>query len=128
MGRDGFWSPLSLLRLEGLVWFCLSLYLFHYFQGSWWVFAALFFVPDLSLVGHLLGPRVGAFFYNVFHVEICPVLLAGCSVLFSMPILLKLSLIWLCHINFDRMLGIGLKYSDEFKHTHLGMISLGKRK
>jgi Domain of unknown function (DUF4260) len=31
-------------------------------------------------------------------------------------------LIILGHSSFDRILGYGLKYSDAFQHTHLGMI------
>lgn len=118
--RGCFSSPMFLLRLESLVWFFLSLYLFHYFQGSWWVFIAVFLAPDLSLIGYLFSPRKGAIFYNALHVEVGPLLLAGCSVLFSIPLLLQFALIWFCHISLDRMLGIGLKYSDGFKHTHLG--------
>ena len=114
--RASFGAPRFLLRLEGLAWFSFSLYLFHYFQGSWWIFAVLFFVPDLSLIGYLLGHRIGAIFYNVLHSEVGPVLLASCSFLFAAPTLLNLSLIWFCHINFDRMLGIGLKYFDNFQH------------
>lgn len=123
-----FKAPIFLLRLEGLALFCLSLYLFYYSQGSWLLFAALFFVPDLSLGGYLLGPRIGAMFYNIFHAEIGPVLLAGSGLLAAVPILLQLALIWFCHINFDRALGIGLKYSDKFEHTHLGVIRFGKWK
>ena len=120
-------SPVFLLRLEAVSWFLLTLYLYHYFQGSWVQFLALFFVPDISLAGYLFGPKKGAFLYNALHSEIGPVLLAGCGLIFGLPALLAYALIWLCHIGFDRMLGIGLKYPDGFKHTHLGMISFGQR-
>ena len=33
---------------------------------------------------------------------------------------MALALIWLAHIGLDRLLGMGLKYSDRFTHTHLG--------
>lgn len=123
-----FGTPIVFLRLEGLAWFVFSFYLYHYFQGPWWLFAALFFVPDLSLAGYLLNSRIGAIFYNILHAEIGPVVLAGCSILLGAPLVLNLSLIWFCHINFDRMLGIGLKYLNDFKQTHLGVITFGKQK
>jgi hypothetical protein len=115
-----------LLRLEGLAMFALTVYLYHYFHGCWWLFVAAFFVPDLSLLGYLFGSRIGAIVYNIFHTEIGPVLLAGLGLLFDVSLILKLALIWISHISFDRMLGIGLKYSDGFKHTHLGSIKLWK--
>ena len=123
--NPSFSMPIILLRLEGFVCFLLSLYLFYSIQGSWWLFMATFFIPDLSLMGYLIDTKKGAIVYNMIHTEIGPVLLYGCSVIFSMPILLQLALIWFCHINVDRMLGLGLKYSSDFKRTHLGFISFG---
>ncbi len=119
--------PLLFLRFEGLALFCLSLYLFHSLEGSWWMFAALFFVPDVGLIGYVWGRKIGAIFYNLLHTEVAPMILVGASLWLSIPLLLQIALIWFCHINFDRMLGIGLKYLDDFKHTHLGTMSL-KRK
>jgi hypothetical protein len=29
---------------------------------------------------------------------------------------------WLAHIGADRLLGYGLKYGDNFQHTHLGQL------
>jgi hypothetical protein len=29
------------------------------------------------------------------------------------------SLIWICHVSWDRMIGYGLKYPSSFKFTHL---------
>ena len=33
----------------------------------WWAFLLLLIVPDVSMVGYLRGPRVGAIVYNVAH-------------------------------------------------------------
>ena len=33
----------------------------------WWLFALLLLAPDVSMVGYLAGPRVGAALYNAFH-------------------------------------------------------------
>jgi len=125
--NTSFLNPLSFLRLEALAWFIATLGLYHYFQGSWWVFAALFFTPDISIVAYMYDSEKGAFFYNIFHTELVPLILIGYSFLFPAPLLLQIGIIWLSHINFDRILGIGLKYSDNFKHTHLGFISFDKQ-
>ena len=63
-----------------MAWLLLGLYLFHFFQGSWGLFAVVFFTPDLSLIAYLFGPRKGAVVYNALHVEIGPILLIGGSV------------------------------------------------
>ena len=91
--------------------------------GSGWAFFALLFLaPDLSMLGYLGGRKVGAAAYNLGHSYILPTMLAACGVVMSQPILLSLSLIWVAHIGFDRMLGYGLKYATAFGHTHLGMV------
>ena len=121
LGEVSFFSrPLFLLRLEGLVWLVLMLYLFHYFHGSWVLFLSLFFVPDLSIFGFLSSATRGTALYNLAHTEIGPILLGGCGLAFGMTLLLQLGIIWFSHISFDRMIGFGLKYSDSFQHTHLG--------
>jgi hypothetical protein len=38
------------------------------------------------------------------------------------PLILALGLVWLAHVGFDRLLGYGLKYGDNFQHTHLGWL------
>jgi len=40
--------------------------------------------------------------------------------------LLAAGLLLLAHSAFDRVWGYGLKYNDQFNHTHLGMV--GKQK
>ena len=35
---------------------------------------------------------------------------------------LAVGLIWIAHIAFDRMLGLGLKYPEGFRFTHLGPV------
>ena len=41
----------TLLRLEGLTLFLGMVLLYAVWGGSWWVFAVLFLVPDLSFAG-----------------------------------------------------------------------------
>ena len=50
----------TLLRLEGLTLFAGMTLLYAVWGGSWWIYALLFLVPDLSFAAYLAGPRFGA--------------------------------------------------------------------
>jgi hypothetical protein len=112
-----------LLRLEGLGLLALAVLMYAHSGLSWTLFALLFFAPDLSMLGYLAGPRVGAVIYNLAHDTFIPVglVIAG-FFLGGGPWVLAISLIWLSHIGFDRALGYGLKYFAGFRFTHLGRI------
>jgi hypothetical protein len=93
------------------------------FSGApWQVYALLFFVPDLTMLAYLAGPRIGAAVYNAAHVTIGPLLLALAGIVLLEPAMGSISLIWLAHIGLDRALGFGLKYFTGFRTTHLGRI------
>ena len=116
----------NLLKLEELLLFGLALFLFGQLEYSWWLFALLFFAPDLSMVGYLWGPRIGAILYNIVHHK---ALAAGLYILGSVwaqPPLQLAGLVLLGHSSLDRVLGYGLKYPEAFHSTHLGVI--GKQK
>ena len=87
--------------------------------ASWWLFAALWLAPDLSMLGYLAGPCWGARIYNAFHTYVTPAALALCALLFNAHAELAVALIWANHIGVDRLLGFGLKYADGFGYTHL---------
>jgi hypothetical protein len=89
---------------------------------SWWLFALLILAPDLSMLGYLAGPRVGAVAYNALHILIAPLVLAIAGVLLAGPITTAVALIWIAHIAIDRALGYGLKLPTGFRDTHLGRI------
>jgi len=114
--------PRALLRLEGALVLAAALLAYAHLGGSWTWFAALFLLPDLSLLGYLAGPRVGAVAYNAGHSHLAPALLAVASVAFGAPALLLGAAIWVGHIGLDRMLGYGLKYGTAFGDTHLGRV------
>ena len=114
--------PRLLLRLEGLALFILATWAFAYTDTSWWLYAVLFFSPDLSFAGYLAGPRLGALAYNALHATLGPAVLVGLGLFLESSMLLGLAAIWAAHIGFDRMLGYGLKYSSGFNDTHLGRI------
>ena len=112
----------TLLRLEGLALFAGMTLLYAVWGGSWWVYALLFLVPDLSFLGYLAGPRVGAIIYNAAHSYMAPMALMTIGFGMNSPLTLSIAMIWLAHIGIDRALGFGLKYSAGFGFTHLGRI------
>jgi hypothetical protein len=116
-----------LLRAEGLALGLLCVWLYHAFDQPWWIFAVLFLAPDLSLLGYLGGPRVGAAAYNAVHSWITVVLLFAVAWFGFDGEVFILSLVFIlgAHIGADRALGYGLKYESGFKDTHLGRIGTG---
>ena len=118
-------SVLKLLRLEGLAVAAVTAALYARTGASWWLFAALWLTPDLSMLGYLRGSCWGARCYNAVHTYVLPGALAASALLLGVHALLPVALIWANHIGVDRLMGFGLKYSDGFRFTHLG--GLGKR-
>jgi hypothetical protein len=111
--------PSLLLRTEEATLFTLTLYAYHHLHYSWLLFAILFLTPDLSMLGYLLNPRIGAATYNLIHTLTLPLALLLISYLQHWPLASELALIWTAHIAFDRLLGYGLKHPTFFKDTHL---------
>jgi hypothetical protein len=111
---------LILLRLEGLAVATVTALLYARTGSSWWLFAALWLAPDLSMLGYLVGSRWGARIYNAIHTYVTPATLAVAALLLSTHGLLPIALIWANHIGVDRLLGYGLKYPAGFGWTHLG--------
>jgi hypothetical protein len=109
------------LRLEGLLLVAAASVLYFHSGFGALRFALLFLVPDLSLLGYLAGPRIGAAVYNSGHSTIGPLLLAAIGIV-ALPAALPYALIWLAHVGFDRALGYGLKYASGFRFTHLGTV------
>jgi hypothetical protein len=117
----------TLLRLEGLTLFAGMTLLYAVWGGSWWVYALLFLVPDVSFLGYLAGPRAGTFIYNATHSYMAPMALMTTGFGLNSPLTLSIAMIWLAHIGFDRTLGYGLKYAAGFGFTHLGRIGRDSR-
>jgi hypothetical protein len=123
MTRDPFTT--FLLRLEGVALALICIWLYRGQHESWWKFALVFVAVDLSMVGYLAGPRVGAVIYNIVHTWAAPVALFAISWWGNMPALLPLAFILGAHIGIDRALGFGLKLPTSFRDTHLGRIGRG---
>jgi hypothetical protein len=114
-----FNSPSWLLRLEGAVVFFIVVVLYSRLGSGWLMFAVLFFVPDVSMIGYAVNTRVGAALYNLIHAYALPAALGLIGLWLADEVIMSLSLTWFAHIGLDRVLGFGLKYPTVFKDTHL---------
>ncbi|MBC8153381.1 MAG: DUF4260 domain-containing protein [Bacteroidetes bacterium] len=112
----------TVLRLEELAQFVLSILLFAQLSFAWWWYPALILLPDISMIGYLINPRVGAYGYNLGHHKGLAVVVGIFGLLVQAPVVMLAGVILFGHASMDRMMGYGLKYSDHFKHTHLGAI------
>jgi hypothetical protein len=115
-------GPRIILRLEGAALAIGAAFFFWRLDGSWALFAILFFAPDLSFLGYLASPRTGAIAYNGLHSTIGPFALFAIGAWMDWGLTEKVGLIWLAHVGFDRALGYGLKYGTAFGDTHLGRL------
>ncbi len=114
-----FLRPATLLRAEGVALLALSVLLYWVNGGSWLLFGVLLLASDLSMLGYLAGPRVGAAIYNAFHAYALPAVVGALGMIFASPLAIAVALIWFAHIGMDRTVGYGLKYPTSFKDTHL---------
>ncbi|WIJ25326.1 DUF4260 domain-containing protein [Devosia sp. RR2S18] len=112
----------TVLRLEGLAALIVATAAYFTNGGTLWLFAVLFFAPDISFAAYTVNSRAGAAAYNVAHSYVSAALLAGAGLLTGAELLVHLALILAAHIGFDRSLGYVLKYGTAFSHTHLGPI------
>ena len=110
------------LRAEGIAAFAAGLAGFLVLGLPWWAFVLLLIVPDVSMVGYLRGPRVGAILYNLVHDLATGVAVAGLGLAIGSVPLAAAGAILVAHSGMDRIAGYGLKYPDAFRHTHLGWI------
>lgn len=117
-----------ILRIEGLCVFVAAWLAYARLGDGWGIFAIFFLAPDISLLGYLGGPRVGAVTYNAAHSYMGAILCLIAGFLLPLPVLSWAGMIWSAHIGFDRALGYGLKYSAGFGFTHLGRIGRFSRK
>ena len=112
-------GPRLLLRIEGLAYAVLALIGYAHSGYSWWLFAALLLVPDVSMLGYLINPSIGAASYNLVHTLTLPIFLLFVAALLANMLLVAVGTIWIVHIGADRALGYGLKYATGFSDTHL---------
>ncbi|MFY1691859.1 DUF4260 domain-containing protein [Plantactinospora sp. WMMB782] len=125
-------NPVAAQRIEAVVVAALAVVVTVAAGYPWWWLLALFLVFDLSMLGYLHGPRLGATCYNLAHSYTLPALLGAVAVIATAlgdPIdwLGVLAVAWAFHIAVDRALGYGLKTAEGFEDTHLGRIGKARR-
>ncbi|QKZ14439.1 DUF4260 domain-containing protein [Spirosoma sp. KUDC1026] len=112
----------TLLKLEEAALFLICVYAFSYLNFAWWYFPALLLLPDLSMVGYVVNPAVGAVVYNSVHHKAVGLLIGLAGVAMGSQAIMLTGIILVAHSAMDRALGYGLKYLDSFKHTSSGTL------
>lgn len=110
------------LRAEAAAAFLAGLALYGWLGGPWLALVPLLLVPDLSMVGYLRGPRLGALTYNLVHNWVLGLGVLGLGLASgAVPVALA-GAVLIAHVGMDRALGYGLKLTTAFQDTHLGRI------
>jgi len=112
----------KLLQFEEFALLVVGVLFFSTLGYSWWTFWGLLLAPDIGMLGYLINSKVGAASYNLLHHRGIAVVVGLIGFTASIPLLTLAGTILFTHAAMDRLLGYGLKYSDNFAHTHLGMI------
>lgn len=115
-----------ILRIESVAVFAAGVVTYLALGGPLILLLPALLAPDLSAVGYLAGPRVGAIIYNAVHNFALAVLLLAAGWVIETPWLAPAGAIVAAHVGMDRALGYGLKLASGFGDTHLGRI--GRRR
>jgi hypothetical protein len=114
------------LRAEGAIGLVLGWLMWQAAQGEPVWFLVFLLAPDVSMVGYLRGPHLGAITYNIAHNWFIGGAFIIAGLMGASPLLGQVGAILVAHTGIDRMLGYGLKYPTSFQDTHLGRI--GRRR
>ncbi|MFP5342487.1 MAG: DUF4260 domain-containing protein [Candidatus Limnocylindria bacterium] len=115
------------LRVEGLAAFVAGLAIYGANAGPWLLVIPLLFVPDVSMLGYLRDPRLGAFTYNLVHNWAIGLVVLGVGLWSGLSWLVLAGAILVAHVGMDRFAGYGLKLPSGFVDTHLGRIGKASR-
>jgi hypothetical protein len=115
-------APRSWLRLEGLAALAVGVAFYLRLDGQLLWLVPLLLLVDASMAGYLIGPRPGAFAYNLAHNWAVGLLVLGAGWGLAWTPLLLAGAILVGHVGMDRFAGYGLKYPTAFKDTHLGWL------
>jgi hypothetical protein len=110
------------LQLEGLAAFAAGVVLYGVSGGNWLLLIPVLLLPDVSMLGYLAGPRVGAFTYNLAHTWAPGFIALGLGLWLVSPTIQLVAAVLIAHVGMDRALGYGLKMPTAFQDTHLGRI------
>lgn len=118
-------TPERVLRIESAAVGVFGVAAFLSLQGSPVLLIPALLAPDLSMLGYLASPRIGAITYTLVHNWLLAVLLAFTALATRELWPLQAAAIVGAHVGFDRALGYGLKLPSGFRDTHLGRIGQG---
>jgi hypothetical protein len=112
----------AVLRIEAMAVFIGGVLVYLQLNGDALWLLPLLLVPDVSMLGYLGGPRVGAIGYNLVHNLATGILALGVGWFAAIAPLALGGAILVAHVGMDRTLGYGLKLPTDFRDTHLGRI------
>jgi len=116
-------APVKLiLRLEALAIFVAGVVAYLQLNGHPVWLVVLLLLPDLSMLGYLGGPRLGAWTYNVVHNLVLALVLLALGWTAALAPVALAGAVLMAHVGMDRALGYGLKLPTDFRDTHLGRI------
>lgn len=110
------------LRAEGFAALALGWVVWQAFGGELVWFVPLLLAPDISMVGYLRGPHLGAITYNLAHNWFIGGVVFAIGAALEIDQVAMAGTILVAHTGIDRLLGYGLKYPTSFQDTHLGRI------
>lgn len=118
------------IKLEELAQFLAGVFILIFvFRFPFLEFLVFLFLPDLSMLAYIFGPKIGALIYNIVHHKGVAILIALLGMTITLQngyaqstTLLFVGVFMYLHSCWDRFFGYGLKYSDSFSNTHLGKI------
>lgn len=114
--------PFLFLRLEGLL-LCIVTLILYFSYGGTYLGLLLIVLPDITILGYLKNPKIGSVIYNLGHTYLAPTICLVMALYLGKLWGLLFALLWFAHIGIDRALGLGLKFPDGFKNTHLGKLN-----
>jgi hypothetical protein len=114
----------NVLKLEEIAMTAVGIYFLtiHNLNLSIWIWLLIFFSPDISMLGYLANPKIGAVSYNIFHHKGIAITIMSIGYFMNIEIVLTIGILLFAHASFDRIWGYGLKYYSSFNDTHLGKI------
>lgn len=112
-------KPNNIIRIEEGILFVVSIYIFNLLPFAWWWFLVLILIPDIGMLGYLHNKKTGAILYNIFHHKGIAMVIYFMGIYLHNDVLQLAGVIVFGHASLDRLFGFGLKFEDDFKHTHL---------
>lgn len=110
------------LRVEAVALFLAGVGAYLGLNGHPLWLLPLLLVPDVSMIGYIRGPRLGAMTYNLVHNLAVGLAVLAIGWFTAVAPLALAGAILVAHVGMDRALGYGLKLPTDFRDTHLGRI------